>query len=118
MVAIYGPACRPTVPPKGNADLLFPALEPLRVPAETLAEALAAYTREFGIRFRPYDGSFAWAPVGHRQPAKYFWYESAAGGSSVVDIHIRRGLESICPKQDLSLRLLPDDDVVIGPRVC
>jgi hypothetical protein len=106
MIAIYGPSCRPAVVPKGNTDLIVPALEPVRVQAQTLAEALAAYAREFGVEFRPYDGSSAWAPMERGMPAKYFWYDTQ-DDSSVVDIHIRRGEQSICPKQDLSFPLQP-----------
>ena len=118
MVTIYGPSCRPTVPPKGNKDLLFPALEPLSVQAETLEEALAAYTREFGARFRPYDGSLPLVPFALGEPAKYFWYERENGSSLLVDIHIERDRETLCPKQDLSFLLQPDDQVCIGPLAC
>jgi len=118
MIAIYGPSCPLAVVPKGNTDIYFPAVEPVRVQARTLAESLAAYTRELGVQFRPYDGSSAWAPLDRGQPAKYFWYETASGGSSVVDIHIRRGEQSLCPKQDLSFPLQPGDDIVIGPLLC
>src|SRR5687767_7977164 len=100
MVSIHGPSCRTIAVPEGHADLLFPALDPLRVQAKTLGEALAAYTREFGVLFRPYDGSLPSVPFTPGDPAKYFWHETADDSlSMLVDIHIQRDHEEICPKQ-------------------
>jgi hypothetical protein len=90
----------------------------LLVEAATLAEALAAYSHRFGVRFRPYDGSDPLIPFERGEPAKFFFHEGADGSSHLVDIHIQRGTESICPKQDLSIRLKPTDRVDIGRLAC
>lgn len=118
MVEIYGPSCRAKAIPKDSRQIIVPALAPLLASAETLADALAEYSREYGVRFRAYDGSNPSIPFVVGEPAKYFLYEKADGTSHLVDIHISRGKEQICPKQDLSVPLLPGDQVHIGPLAC
>jgi hypothetical protein len=118
MVAIYGPSCGSSPVPQRTRDIELMAPEPLLVEAYTLADALAAYTREFGVRFRPYEGSHPAVPLEPGEPTKYFWYEKADGSSMLVDIHIERDHRQICPKQNLSFSLLAGDEVHIGPLVC
>jgi hypothetical protein len=118
MVAIFGPSCPSKVTPKAGTEIVFPTLEPLMVDAKTLAEALAAYGHQYGVRFRAYDGSDPAVPFEDDEPAKYFFYEKADGTSYLVDIHIERGKEEICPRQDLSVWLEPSDRVNIGPLAC
>ena len=118
MVAICGPSCplQVQLPIRDGIRLQVP--EPLLVHAETLEEALASYTRRFGVRFRPYDGSLPSIPFGPGDPPKFFFYERADGSSILVDIHIERGTDTICPKQDLGVRLQPTDRVNIGRLAC
>lgn len=118
MVEIFGPACPPKAPQERETGIVLIAQEPLRKAAETLAEALEAYAREFGVKFRAYDGSLPEVPFGKDEPRKYFFYEKADGDSFLVDIHVERGHEDICPKQDLDFRLQPADRVRIGQLVC
>jgi len=118
MAAIYGPSCPPQSPPQGRVGIQLLQREPLLVDAQTLADALAAYTHQYGVRFRPYDGSDPRVPFEYGEPPKYFCYERPDGSSFLVDIHIQRGSEDICPKQDLSIGLESTDQVHIGRLAC
>jgi len=86
----------------------------LIVDAETLGSALELYARRYGALLRPYDGSDPRIPFQPGEPPKYFFYTRADGSVRVVDIHIKRGADSISPKQDLSVRLQHGDEVHIG----
>jgi hypothetical protein len=100
-IAIHGPSNRTTA-------------DPLIVEADTLLSALEAYSRRYGALIRPYDGSDPRAPFQAGEPPKYFFYTQADGSVRLVDIHIKRGTGSICPKQDVSFRLRHGDEVHIG----
>ena len=80
----------------------------LPLEATTLAEAVAAIERLFKVRIVPHD-----------QP-KWFRVYPASGSPefALVDIHIRRGDTTICPKQDLIFPLLPSDIINIGELLC
>ena len=89
----------------------------------TLGEVLAAYSAKYGSTLELYDGSHPDHPFANDEPAKYFWYTgksavTARGGIDQVryplDVHILRGDEVICPKQDLSIEIWPDDVIEIG----
>ena len=118
MVEIYGPSCPPKVLPNRGTGIIVPAQDPLRAEAKTLADALDAYTREYGVRLRAYDGSLPEVPFEDGEPPKYFFYEKADGDWYLVDIHIERESEDICPKQDVRVSLQPGDRVHIGPLAC
>lgn len=118
MIAICGPSCPPQAHPPSHGQIRLQVPAPLLVHAETLGAALASYTQRFGVQFKPYDGSHALVPFAPGEPPKYFVYERADGSSELVDIHIERGAETICPKQDLSVRLQPNDRVHIGRLAC
>ena len=118
MVEIYGPECPLKIPKKPGSGIVIKSQEPLRTNANTLAEALDAYAKEFRVRFRPYDGSLIEVPFGRDEPHKYFFHEKADGDCFLVDVHIERGSEEICPKQDLGVILRPGDRVRIGHLVC
>lgn len=52
-------------------------------------------------------------------PPKYFLYKNlTTGEEEIVDVHIYRRDEMICPKQDLNFPLQPDDIVEAGMLVC
>ena len=91
--------------------------EPLIVEATTLGDAIQAYEQEFGLSITPYDGTLPRAAFAHGEAPKYFFY-TKADSTQLVDIHIQRGDEEICPKQDLSFILLEDDVLHIGSLVC
>jgi len=92
---------------------------PLRAIAATLGDALAVYQKHFGVAICPYDGSAADYPIPEDEIPKYFWYRSSDSADQVLDIHIRRGTELICPKQDLGFLLIDGDSVEIGvARAC
>jgi len=101
-IAIHGPPNRTL-----NSD-------PLIVDADTLFSALEAYSRRYDGLLRPYDGSDPRVPFQAGEPPKYFYYTKPDGSVRLVDIHIKRGTDSISPKQDLSFRLQDGDEVHIG----
>jgi hypothetical protein len=36
----------------------------------------------------------------------------------IVDVHVIRDSSEICPKQDLAFKLIPNDQVAMGPLAC
>jgi hypothetical protein len=86
--------------------------EPLQSEARTLGEAIKDYEVAYRVSVRP-------APASEGSEPKYFLILEADGiTSDVVDIHVVRNDEEICPKQDLAFALLPDDEVVFGVLAC
>ena len=88
---------------------------------ETLGDVLSAYSDKYGSTFSVYDGSDPDFPIAHDEVAKYFWFNGVTlpGTDFVrrpVDIHVIRDRRHICPKQDLSFRLLPTDVIEIEVR--
>lgn len=80
-----------------------------RIEASNLGEAIAASAAFLGVRIVAHDPP-KWFRV-YRMPEPdedYF----------LVDIHVLRGKENICPKQDLTFPLLDSDIVSIGALVC
>jgi hypothetical protein len=118
MVSIHGPSNRTKRTPSGREGIFLLKCDPLVVDADTLGSAIAAYSRQYAVRFRPYDGSDPQIPFGPGELPKYFFYEQFDGSCRLVDIHIKRGTESICPRQDLSVSLRQGDEVHIGQLVC
>jgi hypothetical protein len=123
MVTIIGPMTLRSVPVALNSAADSPEIhllrpEPWTADAATLGEALAAYEREFHVRFRPYDGSLPEIRFEPGAPPKFFFLDEADGNSMLMDIHIQRGREEICPKQDLNFPLLDGDEIRIGPLAC
>lgn len=116
MIAIHGPSNPAKPPPPGSFEITFP--DPLLAEAETLGDALRAYSRQYGVRFKPYDGSDPSVLFEPGEPPKYFFYETSDGSSQLVDVHIERGADVICAKQDLSIRLQRGDAVRIGQLAC
>jgi len=82
----------------------------LPIVAQTLGEAVAAAEKYFSVRIVPHDAP-KWFRV-YGQPG--FNAEQYLLG----DIHVRRGGQDICPKQDLSFSLQESDGVSIGTLVC
>lgn len=77
--------------------------------AKTLGEAIAAAEEYFQIRIVPHD------------PPK--WFRIYLPGAPeeefrLVDIHIIREDEHICPKQDLNYPLFDTDTIYIGALAC
>jgi hypothetical protein len=118
MIAIRGPSNRTKRTSSGIGEIYLLTHDPLMVEAETLGSAIAAYSREYRVEIRPYDGSDPQIPFSPGELPKYFFYEKADGGTWLVDIHIMRATESICPRQDLSVRLQTGDEVHIGELAC
>ena len=80
-----------------------------RIEATTLGAAVAVASQLLSIRIVPHD------------PPKWFRVSGLAdydGHDMLVDIHVLRGGEEICPKQDLSFPLFETDIVKIGLIAC
>jgi len=81
----------------------------LELIADSLGGILAAYTDHTGLCVIPHD------------PPKYFrCYPRGEdpGLYDLVDVHVERNGDEICPKQDLAFPLLPGDVVTIGLLSC
>ncbi len=86
-----------------------PSLEPggIEIPGHTLRELIANLETMTDLRLSPAD------------PPKYFLCTNIkTGDEELVDIHIHRHDEVICPKQDIDFLLAPDDVVEAGLLVC
>ncbi len=118
MVEIFGPECPFKIPHALESGIVVKLHEPLRTTAKTLADALDAYSKEFGVSILPYDGSLPEIPFVAEESPRYFFHRKTHGECFLVDIHVERGSEDICPKQDLAFLLRPGDRVRIGPLVC
>lgn len=90
----------------GPATVESPGIE---LQGATLGELLAELSRATGARVIPDPES-----------SKFFHYYLGTGTEEceLVDIHVLRGVEEICPKQDLGFALQPTDKVVPGPLAC
>jgi hypothetical protein len=91
----------------GVAELI--RLKNVLIEAGTLGEAIRETERIANVRIVAHD------------PPKWFRVYSSSGASSeyrLVDIHILRDDQEICPKQDLSYALLSNDIVRIAGVTC
>ena len=85
----------------------------------TSGEALKLYADRHDIRLTPYDGSWDSLPSESKSEPKYFFFNDGGRfGDILVDIHVERGGEDICPKQDLEFPLLDGDIINIGALAC
>ncbi|MCQ4164196.1 hypothetical protein [Tahibacter harae] len=85
--------------------------------AATLGAALDAYAAHFGVRVVPMtDISHLGYQPGERKFFEFCDPPEEAGFP--VDIHVIRGAEEICPKQDLDFPLQPGDRIDLGMLVC
>ncbi|MFQ6311778.1 hypothetical protein [Lysobacter capsici] len=96
--------------PKHLDEFLGSPDQSLQVRAATLGQALAAYQDAFRVRIAPavgYDGRY------------FLYFELDSGDELLIDIHVRRGDDEFCVRQDHDLPL-QDDDVVLlmAFRVC
>jgi hypothetical protein len=99
--------------PTGEEDV-FPA--GIRL---TLGEALKLFEDRHRVRVTPYDGSWDSMPLERAGGRKYFIFNDGGRfGDTLVDIHVERGGEEICPKQDLDFPLLDGDLINVGVLVC
>ncbi len=86
----------------------------LKSDAKTLGEAIREYERHFNVEVRPCS-----APLPGQSEVKYFTLTEAKNQFvHYVDIHVLRGEEEICTKQDLSFQLESSDLVEMGELVC
>jgi hypothetical protein len=82
----------------------------LPIAAQTVGDAVAVAAEHFGVRIVPHD------------PPKWFRIygmpDYTAEQYMLVDIHVVRGEQDICIKQDLGFTLLESDVVSIGALAC
>jgi len=84
--------------------------------AETLGDAIKAYEARFDVSISPYSTQIT---PDDEDAAKYFLCkDNQAELTSLVDIHIFRGKEEICPKQNISFKLELTDMVELGEPIC
>lgn len=86
-----------------------PFLAGIPISAKTLGEAVAMAAGRFGVRIVPHDRP-KWFRV--------YGVPDMEGEYRLVDIHVYRDGQGICPKQDLGFRLLESDIVEIGILIC
>lgn len=97
---------------KGNA-CAQKGQQPFEVSATTLLDALKAYERQFNIAISKHvDAPGADIKLGE----KYFLFtDNLTGAQGLIDIHVIRNGEEICPKQNTDFALLGMDQVVYIP---
>ncbi|MCS3809728.1 MULTISPECIES: hypothetical protein [Xanthomonas] len=118
MIEIIGPSSDMKLVHKQGETVVVNTPVPVLADAVTLGEALTAYTDSQGACIVPYDGSWEDVPFETGEEPKYFVYTSTQGGPTLVDIHIARAGDLLCPKQDVYFRLEDGDRILIGELVC
>jgi hypothetical protein len=88
----------------------------LRSEAATLGQAIAEYEGHFNVKVTPMTKPLYGIA---ENVGKYFdCREPKTGMQWIVDIHVFRGGEELCPKQDLQFHLLAEDIVEMGELIC
>ena len=121
MIGIYGPARPRRLNLISTAEGLVPGPPTTLafvVQAAMLGEALAAYYARFDAQVVPYDGSDPRIPFVPGEEPKFFIHDDFEHGRDFIDIHVKRGGESICCKQRLDFPLLDGDEIELGVRAC
>ena len=82
--------------------------------ARTLGDAIRDYEKHFSVSIRPCT-----KPLQGQSEVKYFEFTDVGSGVlHYVDIHVLRGKEEICPRQDTHFILEPNDIVEMGELIC
>lgn len=120
MIKVFGPANPKRIAvamPDGSG---FTSKEgtPVETGAEILGEAIKAYEEKHAVTIAPYDGSLDAIPFEEGEEPKYFFYSKSALDRRLVDIHVFRNGQEICPKQNLSFVLMDGDIIQVGELVC
>lgn len=92
---------------------------PFMVNAGTFGRALEIYCRYFKCALEVFSGPFPdnWGSAVDEN--KYFRHTPSDGESRILDIHILRDGQEICPKQNLDYPLLDGDIIEVGAiRIC
>ncbi|WP_153065957.1 hypothetical protein [Xanthomonas campestris] len=88
----------------------------MRSGACSLGDTISEYEVHFNVKIAPMLEPFDGNPDNY---GKYFKFlELDTGHWQAVDIHIIRDGQEICPKQDLSFSLEPQDVVELGELIC
>jgi hypothetical protein len=112
MATIFGPnnsRYTYTGTPCPHTDLAFSAN------VKTLGDAIKAYEEHFDVTIVP-STSY---PDPTNGEMKYFdFMDNKTGTSMLVDIHVIRGGDEICPKQNINFVLSENDMVELGQLAC
>jgi hypothetical protein len=82
--------------------------------AKTLSDAIQQYEEHFKVVIQPCT-----EPLPGETDVKYFSIRDIDSADfKLVDIHIIRGAEIICPKQDVTFGLIDSDLVEMGELIC
>jgi hypothetical protein len=92
--------------------------KPYIVVANKFGNALRTLELARAVTITPYDGSWETAKFEIGEPPKYYIYKLPDGRKSLIDIHILRLGEDLCPKQDLNFALRDGDIIVPGALIC
>lgn len=112
MIRVFGP-CNPRHV-FGGPDLQKQQENPFCISAGDLAGALKAYEAHFGVTIEPHR-----VLLQGQTEYKYFNVTSSRSRESgLVDIHVFRGSEEICPRQDLEFPLNEGDVIEMGSLAC
>ena len=119
MIGMYGPSWPQRVDRRIERGPYEPHDEPaFMADARTLGEAIAAYSSHFQVVIRPYDGSNPAVPIAPGDEPRYFTYKPKIDDETLVDIHVHRHGEWLCPKQDLDFVLNDGEVVSLSGLIC
>jgi hypothetical protein len=122
MIEIRGPDNIKRIIMDGHDAGKASAVNEFKTDAKTLKEALDSYCSYFNSKYRLYNGDIEELPI-KKGEEKYFYYASNNPKSKIidevlVDIHVIRESEEICPKQNLDFELVSGDLITIGMLAC
>jgi hypothetical protein len=118
-IRMYGPDWPRRVDRRAELGKYEPYDEPpFETSAVNLGEAISSYENQFSAKITLYDGSYPEIPFKPGEEPRYFFFTGSSGRTWLTDIHIFRGAEELCPKQDLQYPLQDGDLLEIGILVC
>jgi hypothetical protein len=111
MIRVFGP-CNPRV--TFGPNLVRQPENPFCVAVEILGDALRAYEIYFGVTIEP-----CLTLLPGQSEYKYFNVQAQIPKQNgLVDIHVFRDNEEMCPRQDLGFALKDGDVVDMGSLAC
>lgn len=119
MIQLFGPKIA-SFTVSDNGDMIqLPGLDVSS--ARTVKQALSIYSEAYQVSLQPYDGRYDDTPFNLENP-KFFMYfaddESDRFHDSLVDIHVQRGEDFVCIKQNLDFELKDGDTINLGLPAC
>jgi hypothetical protein len=120
MPNIYGPSWPKRIDRRAEIGKYEPRDEPpFFSDGKTLQAVIDDYSFRFNVEIKPYDGVIDAVPLSPCEAPKYFYYKVRNTSHEIlVDIHIYRNNEEICPKQNLSFPVFSTDTIIFGELIC